>query len=129
MEYLLYPTYNNNKNVIVVVDHLHCVDCMPLTATCPSACWQLIHVVIGTCCGLLMALVLLVVGLLHEVFTLPGLFCMESMEQMLAETPANFLFHGHHGFHGIPYGMQGYPPWIPQPYLITKNSSNIQGIT
>ena len=48
---------------------------------------------------------------------------------MLAETPANFLFHGHHGFHGIPYGMQGYPPWIPQPYLITKNSSNIQGIT
>ena len=24
---------------------------------------------------------------------------MESMESMLAETPANFLFHGHLGFH------------------------------
>ena len=32
-----------------------------------------------------------------EVFTLSRLFCMESMEWMLAETPANFLFHGHHG--------------------------------
>ena len=36
---------------------------------------------------------------LNEVFTFPGLFCMESMEWMLAESPANFLFHGHHGFH------------------------------
>ena len=26
-------------------------------------------------------------------------FHMESMKWMLAETPANFLFHGHHGFH------------------------------
>ena len=61
-------------------------------------------------------------------------FHMESMEWMLAETPANFLFHGHHGFqmewgwnghgkinsiwiphgfHWIPYGMLAYPPWIP----------------
>ena len=34
-----------------------------------------------------------------EVFSFPGLFHMESMEGMLAETPANFLFYGHHGFH------------------------------
>ena len=36
---------------------------------------------------------------LNEVFTFPRLFCMESMEWMLAESPANFLFHGHHRFH------------------------------
>ena len=36
---------------------------------------------------------------LQEVFPFPGLFHMESMEWMLAETPANFLFHGHHGLH------------------------------
>jgi len=37
-----------------------------------------------------------------EVFTLPGLIHMESMESMeslLAEASANLLFHGHHGFH------------------------------
>ena len=57
-------------------------------------------------------------------------FHMESMEWMLAETPANFFFHGQHGihvewwwnghgminsiwnshgFHWIPYGMQTSP--------------------
>ncbi|KIJ90014.1 hypothetical protein K443DRAFT_117222, partial [Laccaria amethystina LaAM-08-1] len=34
-----------------------------------------------------------------EVFTLPGLIHVESMESMLAEASANLLFHGHHGFH------------------------------
>ena len=51
-------------------------------------------------------------------------FSLESMEPMLAETPASLLFHRHHGFHmesntipngihWIPCGMEGYPPWIP----------------
>ena len=75
-------------------------------------------------------------------------FHMESMEWMLAETPANFLFHGHHGFHmewgwnghglinsiwiphgfhRIPYGMLAYPPWIPwnSPYGFHGNSAGI----
>jgi hypothetical protein len=36
---------------------------------------------------------------MREVFTLPRLIHMESMESMLAEALANLLFHGHHGFH------------------------------
>jgi len=41
-------------------------------------------------------------GTKREVFTLPGLIhmdSMESMESLLAEASANLLFHGHHGFH------------------------------
>ena len=91
---------------------------------------------------------MMVIDSKREVFTFPGLFRMESiwnpygihgihqefhmesMEWMLAETPANFFFHGQHGihvewwwnghgminsiwnshgFHWIPYGMQASP--------------------
>jgi len=65
-----------------------------------------------------------------EVFTLPRLIHVESMESIMAESSANLLFHGHHGFHMegswnghgmvnsiwiplIPYGIWAYPPWIP----------------
>ena len=64
---------------------------------------------------------------------------------MLAETPANFLFHGHHGFHMDSTGFHGTvhidsmeqiqfhgnSAGIPekQPYVITKNSGNIENRT
>jgi hypothetical protein len=35
------------------------------------------------------------------------------MESTLAEASANFPFHGHCGFHWIPYGIEAYSSWIP----------------
>ena len=35
----------------------------------------------------------------HGILGIHQEFHMEFMELMLAETPANFLFQGHHGFH------------------------------
>ena len=70
----------------------------------------------------------------EEVFTFPGLFCMESMwnpwnECWLRPQPISYSMDIMdsmwnedgminstwipHGFHWIPYGMQASPPWIP----------------
>ena len=50
------------------------------------------------------------------------------MEWMLAETPANFLFHGHHGFH-VELGWNGHgminSTWIPHEFHMDSMEQSI----